>query len=243
MLQFSDGDLIVLGRRTPLTQEISWFDEPKLCKDVSCSVCGFNFGHFCPKDKTWCCGRCYKPTVGTQPTRYVPKVNSIEEFGVLGSFVSANIENCKREGLKPFLTQIASTPTGFILFQGDFQVGKTYAACACLEEYRRLGGTNGYFKRFSDLFSDWKESLNIKGEERGLREKYNTLQFLILDDIGVREPPTAFQDFFYCLIDSRKTNDKLTTLLTTNLSNSELSELYGARILSRIAQANTVKFK
>lgn len=243
--QYSDLDKIVLGQRILKKEDVIWFSEPKLCSEVRCQVCGFHYGHVVPMDKTWICGKCenFDTPEYLKSNSFLPKIDSISIFNVQGDFVNATIENCWKESRKPILKKQSQNLKSFIIFQGKFQKGKTYSACALLEEYRKNDGINGYFKNFEELFFDWKSLMSEGKAENALLEFYYRVEFLVIDDFGVKKPTEAFLDFAYSIINKRCSDSNLGTLITTNLTNNELKDIYGARILSRLAKGNVIKFE
>lgn len=144
-----------------------------------------------------------------------------------------------------------------MIFTGAPGRGKTYAAAA-FYNYRELAKMHllkknllysyepevcSLFCNLAVLFHEFLMCFDSKGGRERLTNRLLEPKLLILDDLGIREPSPGFADFIYLIIDQRINREKDLTLITTNCSSKEISELYGERIASRIATGYCIKFE
>lgn len=133
------------------------------------------------------------------------------------------------------------------LFWGDIGTGKSHLAVAIAEEAAR----RGYWVQFIGLanvldtirrgYSD-----NATTADRDLQQLLYSVQFLIVDDIGVERPTDWVAEQVYQLVE-RRYSQKLSTGYTSNLSLEQLEEHFGGadktrgqRIISRINEVSLV---
>jgi DNA replication protein DnaC len=135
--------------------------------------------------------------------------------------------------------------------------GKTHLAIACLKQmlisnidkmiekedgsgaryvdFKEVRYDNGYFKDFVSIMGEIKASFDDKStSERDVIRKYVAFDVLVIDDIGAEKPSDYTQAVIYEIINTRY-NDMKPTIVTTNLSSKDMTEIYGSRMLSRIA--------
>ena len=123
-----------------------------------------------------------------------------------------------------------------IYISGAPGVGKTYLTrCMANELIKR-----GLIVKMSTAFNmslDFKEF--TKTNNNDLLNQYINCNVLFIDDLGT-EPmfKETLTHFFYLIINERKMK-KLPTVITTNLTLSDLKETYDTRIYSRIVDRNT----
>lgn len=131
--------------------------------------------------------------------------------------------------------------------------GKTTSAVTMLNEFL-IARVSDYikddfsFKENPTVFVKLSELQNLyNGQFRGTYEtqgdaskKYYTLinrmktaELVVVDDIGIRDLTEPFKNELYDVIDTRVTND-LATIYTSNYPLTQLNEILGERITSRI---------
>ncbi|WP_422404550.1 ATP-binding protein [Mammaliicoccus sp. JADD-157] len=128
--------------------------------------------------------------------------------------------------------------------------GKTTTAAALINEYvkRRF---MYYVKKkveipqelaaFLDL-TEWQNKYNLATmtkDEQALEEikddiiRYSEIEFLVLDDIGVRSATEAFRGYVHTIINKRITNAR-PTVFTSNVPMTELSTIFDSRLYDRV---------
>lgn len=144
-----------------------------------------------------------------------------------------------------------------MIFTGPHGRGKTYAAAAFYnyrEQLKKESLKNSepddlypeqcsFFCNIPTLFHEFLMCYDNKENRAQLTHELLYPRFLILDDMGAKEPSPGFADFLYFIIDQRTNRKKDLTLITTNCSSREISELYGDRIASRIVTGYFIKFE
>lgn len=122
------------------------------------------------------------------------------------------------------------TPITTLLFLGDTGTGKTFTTECLASEFIK----NGYYVYFTTAF-------NMIGTCRdyhfGKDSELSTLQnceVLCIDDLGT-EPMLAniTQEYLLAIINERTTNG-LRTIISTNLTQQQITDRYDARIFSRV---------
>lgn len=136
------------------------------------------------------------------------------------------------------------------LFSANPGTGKTTTACVALNEYiiaSYLGALkNG--KQPSQqpaLFLDINEMqtkynlATMTNDESGLNEvkglikRASSVEFLVMDDIGLRNATESFRALVHAIVNARTTAD-LPTVYTSNVPISELATVFDARLADRV---------
>jgi DNA replication protein DnaC len=141
--------------------------------------------------------------------------------------------------------------------------GKTTAAVIILNEFlvarivehirntRRVDEAPGIFAnvaKYQNLYNS--QFRGPKGDQEEASRKFYRLkkqlvgvEFLVLDDIGIRDATEAFKNEFYEIIDERA-NEQRATIFTSNLPLSSIGKILDERIASRIeGMTEDVPFK
>lgn len=144
--------------------------------------------------------------------------------------------------------EFAREPYGFVLFAGKNGTGKTTAAYAIMGQANVDRGDPKFDFRMGytqvDLFMEWTKVMKQFGEVSYFYERLATAYILLLDDVGTRAPSEAYKDFIYAIIEKRERNkDTLGTIITTNLNSSEMREMFGDAIVSRVASGKVFRFE
>lgn len=153
-----------------------------------------------------------------------------------------NIENVY-QSLHRYLEQIPAYFRGdyqiksSLLFNGTTGVGKTFLTKCVAKELL----DNGYavlYTSASELFQMAADVQLNRNQIEGSREFLFCLEqcdFLIIDDLGTELPNNFTASYFYSLINNRLLHHQA-TIISTNLSLTEIRELYSERIFSRICE-------
>jgi DNA replication protein DnaC len=123
---------------------------------------------------------------------------------------------------------------GFLLLLGAVGTGKTFLGVALMREHLRTGPCALLIKQATLL--------------RQLRERYRDQELpdpiedcisaglLVLDDLGVSGGGKDEAPMLHEILDTRK-GRKLPTVITSNLSLDQLSEVFGPRLHDRLTEA------
>lgn len=124
-----------------------------------------------------------------------------------------------------------------LLLQGGTGLGKTYLS-ACIARVVSAAGCSVCYDSASaalDCFESAKfQRDTAEGEAAALRvRRMQDCDLMILDDLGTEMLTPMSQSALYTLINTRLVNGKK-MIISTNLTNDELSRRYSAQISSRI---------
>jgi hypothetical protein len=133
----------------------------------------------------------------------------------------------------------ADDPTPFLLLGGEARSGKTHAAIAVgkvvAERVRVM------FLTARDLFDRLRDEQTAPG--RPLLGTVKMVGCLIVDDLGTKGAPSAWEvDTFLHIIDARLT-DSRSTVITTNQSTQQLSATWGERVGRRLTEGRSTLVK
>lgn len=122
-----------------------------------------------------------------------------------------------------------------LLFYGNTGLGKTFMCNCIAKELLARKQTVLYQTAFKmlDIIRNYK--FNNQYDEENLMQ-YNLIfevDLLIIDDLGTEVPNSFTVGELYNIVNSRLIANKK-TIISTNLSPSELSEIYTTRVFSRI---------
>lgn len=131
---------------------------------------------------------------------------------------------------------------------GEAGCGKTiYASFFFVEMFKHFylkkyySGVKAYFINYNEFFQELQKLIKERDSDYGeLVRKYAECDLLVIDDFGVRKTTEFVLDIVYFIINYRYENE-LTTLITSNLSISELADrLNDDRIVRRIEETYLV---
>ncbi len=110
---------------------------------------------------------------------------------------------------------------------GNNSLGKTYIASVLCKEVRARYRVGSFITTASQLKEAWIEDYDLAPDESFIH-RCNTVRFLVIDDAG-REYRTAsgFAENQFGALLRRRSRNKLTTSITSNLDPKEFSEIYG----------------
>ena len=122
-----------------------------------------------------------------------------------------------------------------VMLIGGYGTGKTHLAVAILRETAEAG-IPGMFVVVPDLLGKMKASFNLKdGKADELVDAAKNAPLLVLDDLGAENPSPWVVELIYVLINHRYEH-MLPTVITTNCNGRELEEMFGRRVVSRLAE-------
>lgn len=216
-------------------------------KDIACPRCKQSIGFF-PEPGSWSCleDSCLKASWVIFKAKRDKEAGYIEptpmdKLGVPHSLCSASIAKINQpveilSGINKYITD----PKGFMLLAGSPGLGKTYAACACMD-YARNHGISSRFVNMADLYVNWLGMKQAGANEMNLLDKLFHPKLLVMDDLGARSPSEAYLEFIYILINKRCTTD-CGTIVTTNMSSKDMREKLGDALFSRICSGQRLIF-
>lgn len=125
-------------------------------------------------------------------------------------------------------------PTTSMAITGEAGRGKTYFAMATIRALYHFC-PHAYIRFFKTKILDDKimEEFSKYGTSKGIKEQVKDADFLFLDDFGAERNTERAELDLYEIIDHRVDWEK-PTIITTNLSQEEILERFGARIHSRL---------
>ena len=122
-----------------------------------------------------------------------------------------------------------------LFFYGTVGTGKSFLSGCIAKELMDKGYSVIYFTA-TDLFATLSRhtfDFKNKDELHILREDLTACDLLIIDDLGTELPNNFTKSQLFACLNTRHLNQKA-TIISTNLSLEELSNLYSDRIFSRI---------
>lgn len=124
-----------------------------------------------------------------------------------------------------------------LLLQGGTGLGKTYLS-ACIARVVSARGCSVAYETASTCLAAFEAAKFRPFTEAGERaqarvDQYLSCDLMILDDLGTEMISPYSVSALYTLINTRLTNRKA-TIISTNLTDAELSRSYSAQILSRL---------
>ena len=124
-----------------------------------------------------------------------------------------------------------------LLFQGGTGLGKTYLS-ACIARVVASRGFSVCYDTAASALENYElakfQRDTEEGEAAALRiRRMESCDLMILDDLGTEMAAPMAQSALYTLVNNRLVNGKK-TIVSTNLSNDELSRRYTPQIASRI---------
>jgi len=130
----------------------------------------------------------------------------------------------------------------FLLLNGETGLGKTFLA-HCIAKKALDDGHSVIFFSASDLFERLAKSrFSDTGEaaEQAIDQEYLAgCELLIIDDLGTELTNAFTSSAFFNLLNSRLTAGQ-SMVISTNLTMSEMNQLYSERICSRIMESFTI---
>lgn len=130
---------------------------------------------------------------------------------------------------------------GNTLLTGTTGVGKTHLAVSLAKELNEAYKAKGepksiLFINLTEILREIRESFKFTSKEGYYSRMLKEADYLILDDLGVKlgnssgQSKSAWEEEFIFDVLSHRKN----TIITTNLSNNEIANLYSERVASRV---------
>jgi DNA replication protein DnaC len=145
------------------------------------------------------------------------------------------------------LDYVSANPEKSYLFLGNNGTGKTHLAHALANHFiatywEKMGYMEGYeivervtARDLSLAFRNGQRYGRYDGEDEfNVQRYYQTVNFLIIDEIGRTKNSEYFQDLFYAILDYRYEH-KLQTLLISNLPEEAIKEEFGTALYDRVS--------
>lgn len=159
----------------------------------------------------------------------LPKFN--DDYSIFADEKNVKIIYSK---MKKFIDELSSTEIDNVLIVGDTGVGKTHLM-NCMISYSL---DNFLSVKFSTMFNFNQDMLKYHvgklEDKEDILEPYLKTDILFLDDLGSENKiNNVTNEYFYLIINERMQNHKK-TVITTNLNFSQIQDVYGERIFSRL---------
>ena len=165
--------------------------------------------------------------------------------GIKQRYLSCSFESFQGGGgITTECLEFLGKPQDIVLVGGPGN-GKTHLAVAIIRELVKELKINGpqdcIFITVPDLLLEIRSTFGEESSsEKEIVEKYSSVPYLVLDDIGA-EKSTEWSITTLYLIIGRRTSEELPTIYTTNLSLEEIDTKLSSRIASRMAYAKVLK--
>jgi DNA replication protein DnaC len=165
--------------------------------------------------------------------------------GIKQRYPSCSFESFKGGGgITTECIEFLNKPQDIVLAGGPGN-GKTHLAVAIVRELVKELKINGpqdcVFITVPDLLLEIRSTFREESStEKEIVEKYSSVPYLVLDDIGAEKSAEWSITTLYLIID-RRTSEELPTIYTTNLSLEEIDTKLSSRIASRMAYAKVLK--
>lgn len=137
-----------------------------------------------------------------------------------------------------FIQTFQTNPGQNILFLGNVGVGKTFLTNCIAKELIDESYTVIYLTSFQmvEIFENYRFHRNDRSETEYTVDYILNCDLLIIDDLGTELTNTfVISQLFLCI--NERLLKKKSTIISTNLSLSELSKTYYERIVSRITES------
>lgn len=145
----------------------------------------------------------------------------------------------QHDDVKKVLWEILHEKTGFLLLAGMNGTGKSFAARLLYDLFLKnnpqsKGRDIAFYGTQADINFEFIKIHKEIGDAHNFLGVLRETGLFVIDDLGTRTPTAAFMDFIYSIMDYRY-NNKLPTIITTNLNANELREKFGDAFVSRVA--------
>jgi DNA replication protein DnaC len=140
------------------------------------------------------------------------------------------------QGNDLLVSDLRGTKYRGIVLRGPTGCGKTHLAIAMVRD-----DVKSRFVTVPDLLLKIRASFNGGDEsEEVIIRKYSEIPVLVMDDLGAEKTTEFSVTTLYIILD-RRIRDCLRTIITTNLSQSQVEDAFGGRIASRLAGMENIK--
>lgn len=165
----------------------------------------------------------------------------INQTGMPSRYYEASFDTYNIPIVEPF-RQFCLSGTGFFIVEGSNGTGKTYEACASINERIKNGLTGGFY--FSCKYTVCpmvrsSRSFSAKENELELIKRIARMPYVVFDEVGKGDDQNIEKCFLSNIISARYDFVKPTVLIS-NMSMIELCEWLGQDINSRFHETATV---
>lgn len=179
----------------------------------------------------------------------------LAQIGVGKRHLPCSFENYQDgDKIKAACKEFLRSPFDLVL-SGGAGSGKTHLAVAILRELVRLckildgpkawcgDDRKGCFVSVPELLAKIRATYSDpNGDEEGLIDKYASVKYLVLDDLGAEKSTEWSISTLYLIID-RRYREMLPTIVTTNLTVDEIGQGLSRRIASRLSSGKVISIK
>lgn len=161
---------------------------------------------------------------------------------IASSYLNCSINNLNES--EPFAKLFLKSPFPMKLY-GEPGTGKTYFMLAIIKELldnKRIHRGLIRFINAMSLDERVEEEIKKTGSASYFIQSLKEDGYLFIDDFGIEKSRERAERNYYALLDHRLANSQ-PTVLSTNLKEDEILNIYGSRIFSRLKQCITVHFK
>jgi DNA replication protein DnaC len=208
---------------------------PKGKKTEECPLCE-GYGYIISEAGTQIC-ECQHERLKEERLRAakIPQkflLKSLDNFKPDGKERKQIVETA-RHYIQGFRENLRAEFNGFLII-GPTGAGKSHIAIAILKEVVSKGYTGLYYN-VPELLTKLRETYDLESEkvESEILEETETVDLLVLDDLGAERTSGWVRDRLYLIINRRYERGK-PTIVTTNCEIEELGERVGERITSRL---------
>lgn len=202
----------------------------------ACSICGGKGFTLTPTgEAAWCeCKRMYDARSSVSSCG-IPKRLL---FSTIGNYTGRNsAQDTAKKNAEEYIHNFGSIVQGGkngLIFTGRPGCGKSHLAAAVLKRLIK-DGHDGRYANVPTVFDSIRASFNAEGDREDIAADLMRAEVLVLDDLGTEHITDWVTEQLYLIINSRY-NDMLATIITTNLTTTQLEQRYDARIMSRICE-------
>lgn len=159
-------------------------------------------------------------------------------------FRQASMNACAPE-VQSWLATVVKGGNGWLVLAGENGVGKTYQACACVNQATRFMAAE--FAVMNEIVIAVQSTYGGTGSADKLLRHYQRLPLLVIDEIEKFRANEWSAQLVFTLVNSRHSEQK-PTIVTTNLSGEKLfsalaegaGEVLASSLMSRLAdKSNT----
>ena len=170
----------------------------------------------------------------------------VKKSRIPSRYLNAKIESCNEAAqLRGYADAILAGATDWLVISGLVGRGKTYAACAIINEV--LFSMSAIFTTMYDVVAEIKATFGNSDRESDVVAKYANVPILVIDDLGKSDTSDWSTSVLFTVIDKRYTNMK-PTIFTTQYTSSELVSQMSSNnsetalsIMSRISAAKVIR--
>lgn len=123
------------------------------------------------------------------------------------------------------------------MLSGGVGIGKTGLAVS-LAYIVHMQGRSVRIGTFTEILDEMRPKQGFGEKETEPADLYKP-KLLVLDDLGTQKVTEFVQERLFAIIDGRYQRG-LPTIITTNLSLDQMTDQFGGRVVSRIAETSTV---